>query len=167
MNLKNREFKKLPANAGQQTLERIAQLDNSTSGEYAQDVANDIRKTMQKYAGVFRNQELMDEGVRQMAKLTERAKHLWLKDKSEIFNTARIEALEVANLVETANATMISAAARKESRGAHSHDDHPERDDANWMKHTLWYSENNRLDYKPVQLKPLTVDSVPPKERTF
>ena len=167
MNLKNREFKKLPANAGQQTLERIAKLDNSTSGEYAQDVANEIRKCMQKYAGVFRNQELMDEGVRQMAKLTERANHLWVKDKSEIFNTARIEALEVANLVETANATMISAAARKESRGAHSHDDHPHRDDDNWMKHTLWYSEGNRLDYKPVQLKPLTVDSVPPKERTF
>jgi succinate dehydrogenase / fumarate reductase flavoprotein subunit len=62
---------------------------------------------------------------------------------------------------------MISAAARKESRGAHSHDDHQLRDDANWMKHTLWYSEGNRLDYKPVQLKPLTVDSVPPKERTF
>jgi succinate dehydrogenase / fumarate reductase flavoprotein subunit len=109
----------------------------------------------------------MDEGVRQMAKLTERAKHLWLKDKSAIFNTARIEALEVANLVEAANATMISAAARKESRGAHSHDDHQLRDDEYWMKHTLWYSEGNRLDYKPVQLKPLTVDSVPPKERTF
>ena len=167
LDLKNREFKPLPANAGEQTLARIAALDNSTSGEYAQDVANDIRKCMQKYAGVFRNQELMDEGVRQMAKLTERAKHLWVKDKSEIFNTARIEALEVANLVETANATMISAAARKESRGAHSHDDHPHRDDDHWMKHTLWYSEGNRLDYKPVQLKPLTVDSVPPKERTF
>jgi succinate dehydrogenase / fumarate reductase flavoprotein subunit len=167
LDLKNREFKPLPKNAGQQTMERIAKLDGSTSGEYAQDVANDIRKCMQKYAGVFRNQELMDEGVRQMAKLTERAKHLWVKDKSEIFNTARIEALEVANLVETANATMTSAAARKESRGAHSHDDHPHRDDANWMKHTLWYSEGNRLDYKPVQLKPLTVDSVPPKERTF
>ena len=167
LNLKNREFKPLPANAGQQTLERIAKLDNSTSGEYAQDVANDIRKCMQKYAGVFRNQELMDEGVRQMAKLTERAKHLWVKDKSEIFNTARIEALEVANLVETANATMISAAARKESRGAHSHDDHQERDDENWMKHTLWYSEGNKLTYKPVVLKPLTVESFPPKERTF
>ena len=167
LNLKNREFKPLPANAGEQTMARLAALDNSSSGEYAQDVANDIRKCMQKYAGVFRNQELMDEGVRQMAKLTERAKHLWVKDKSEIFNTARIEALEVANLVETANATMISAAARKESRGAHSHDDHPHRDDDHWMKHTLWYSEGNRLDYKPVQLKPLTVDSVPPKERTF
>ena len=167
LNLKDRDFKPLPANAGQQTLERIAKLDNSTSGEYAQDVANDIRKCMQKYAGVFRNQELMDEGVRQMAKLTERANNLWLKDKSEIFNTARIEALEVANLVETANATMISAAARKESRGAHSHDDHQERDDENWMKHTLWYSEGNRLTYKPVVLKPLTVESFPPKERTF
>ena len=167
LSLKNREFKPLPANAGEQTITRIAALDNSSSGEYAQDVANDIRKCMQKYAGVFRNQELMDEGVRQMAMLTERAKHLWLKDKSEIFNTARIEALEVSNLIETANATMISAAARKESRGAHSHDDHQLRDDDHWMKHTLWYSEGNRLDYKPVQLKPLTVDSVPPKERTF
>ena len=167
LSLKNREFKPLPANAGEQTMARIAALDNSSSGEYAQDVANDIRKCMQKYAGVFRNQELMDEGVRQMAKLTERAKHLWLKDKSAIFNTARIEALEVANLIEAANATMISAAARKESRGAHSHDDHQIRDDDHWMKHTLWYSEGNRLDYKPVQLKPLTVDSVPPKERTF
>ena len=167
LSLKNREFKALTANAGEQTMARIAALDSSTSGEYAQDLANDIRKCMQKYAGVFRNQELMDEGVRQMAKLTERAKHLWLKDKSAIFNTARIEALEVANLIETANATMISAAARKESRGAHSHDDHQQRDDDHWMKHTLWYSEGNRLDYKPVQLKPLTVDSVPPKERTF
>jgi succinate dehydrogenase / fumarate reductase flavoprotein subunit len=167
LGLKNREFKPLPQNAGQQTMDRIASLDNSTSGEYAQDVANDIRKTMQKYAGVFRNQELMDEGVRQMAKLTERANHLWLKDKSQIFNTARIEALEVANLVETANATMISAAARKESRGAHSHDDHQVRDDEHWMKHTLWYSEGNKLDYKPVVLQPLTVESFPPKERTF
>ena len=167
LSLKNREFKALPANAGEQTMARMAALDNSSSGEYAQDVANDIRKCMQKYAGVFRNQELMDEGVRQMAKLTERSKRLWLKDKSSIFNTARIEALEVANLIETANATMISAAARKESRGAHSHDDHQLRDDDHWMKHTLWYSEGNRLDYKPVQLKPLTVDSVPPKERTF
>jgi succinate dehydrogenase / fumarate reductase flavoprotein subunit len=167
LGLKNREFKKLPENAGQQTLERIAKLDNSTSGEYAQDVANDIRKCMQKYAGVFRNQELMDEGVRQMAELTERAQNLWVKDKSEIFNTARIEALEVANLVETANATMISAAARKESRGAHSHADHQHRDDDNWMKHTLWYSEGNKLSYKPVVLKPLTVESFPPKERTF
>ncbi|MEY2623742.1 MAG: succinate dehydrogenase flavoprotein subunit [Burkholderiaceae bacterium] len=165
-NLKAREHKPLPADAGDYTLARIAKLDNSSSGEYAQDLANDIRKTMQTYAGVFRNQGLLDEGVRKMAELTERAKHVWVKDKSQIFNTARIEALEIDNLIQTANSTMISAAARKESRGAHAHDDHPKRDDANWMKHTLWY-EGNRLDYKPVQLKPLTVESVPPKERTF
>ena len=94
-----------------------------------------------------------------------------------MFNTARIEALEVENLIEAAQATMVSAAARKESRGAHTverlrapgrRSGRPlGRDDANWMKHTLWYSEGNRLDYKPVKLKPLTVESVPPKVRTF
>jgi succinate dehydrogenase / fumarate reductase flavoprotein subunit len=165
-NLKTRDHKTLPADAGEYTMERITKLDASSSGEYAQDIANDIRKTMQTYAGVFRNEQLLAEGVRKMAELTERAKHLWLKDKSKIFNTARIEALEIDNLIQTANSTMISAAARTESRGAHSHHEFPKRDDANWMKHTLWF-EGNQLEYKPVQLKPLTVDSVPPKERTF
>jgi succinate dehydrogenase / fumarate reductase, flavoprotein subunit len=91
-----------------------------------------------------------------------------------VFNTARIEALEVDNLIESAMATMISAAARHESRGAHTVNDygdtqaHPAgRNDDEWMKHTLWYSEGNRLDYKPVNLKPLSVESVPPKVRTF
>jgi succinate dehydrogenase / fumarate reductase flavoprotein subunit len=165
--LKQRDHKALPVDAGDFTMERISKLNASTSGEYAQDIANDIRATLQHYAGVFRNQSLLDEGLQKMARLTERAQHIWLKDKSQIFNTARIEALEVSNLIEAANATMISAAARKESRGAHFHDDFPQRDDANWIKHTLWYRDGNQLDYKPVQMKPLTVDSVPPKERTF
>jgi succinate dehydrogenase / fumarate reductase flavoprotein subunit len=97
-----------------------------------------------------------------------------LKDKSKIFNTARIEALEVENLIESAEATIVSAASRHESRGAHTVNDHgdtPEcpmgRNDAVWMKHSLWYSEGNRMDYKPVKLQPLTVASVPPKVRTF
>jgi succinate dehydrogenase / fumarate reductase flavoprotein subunit len=165
--LKQKEHKPLPADAADRALERLAKLDNSTSGEYTQDVANDIRSTMQKHCGVFRNQNLMDQGVSEIAKVTERANNIHLKDKSKVFNTARIEALELANLVEAANATMVSAAARKESRGAHSHDDCPDRDDQNWMKHTLWYSEGNRLDYKPVNLKPMTVESIPPKVRTF
>jgi succinate dehydrogenase / fumarate reductase flavoprotein subunit len=97
----------------------------------------------------------------------ERVKSIGLKDTSKVFNTARIEALEVDNLIEAAKATMVSAAARPESRGAHAHNDFPNRDDDNWMKHTLWYSEGDRLDYKPVNLKPLTVESVPPKVRTF
>lgn len=167
LNLSQQNHKDLPVDAGQLTQQRLDMLNNNTTGEYVQDVADDIRRTMQQYAGVFRNQALLDEGVQQMAKLTERAQNVRLIDRSKEFNTARVEALELANLVETANATMHSAAARLESRGAHSHNDHSARDDVNWMKHTLWYSKGNRLDYKPVQLKPLTVESIPPKVRTF
>ena len=172
-----RAHKELPADAADYSLERVALLDASTSGEYAQDVANDIRAAMQQHAGVFRTQASMDEGVAKIAALRERVKGITLKDKSQVFNTARIEALEVENLIEAAQATMVSAAARRECRGAHTVKDYERgaddpqfplgRNDAEWMKHTLWYSEGNRLDYKPVQLKPLTVESIPPKVRTF
>jgi len=166
--------KSLPAEAADRTLARLARLDNANDGEYAQDVANDIRTSMQHHAGVFRTQATMDEGVVQIAALRERVNRIALKDKSKIFNTARIEALEVENLIEAAQATMVSAAARHESRGAHSVDDYgdtPEhrngRNDTDWHKHTLWHSATNSLTYKPVQMKPLTVDSVPLKTRTF
>ena len=166
--------KELPADAADRTLARLARLDASSSGEYAQDVANDLRASMQKHAGVFRTQAMMDEGVRQIAELRERVKSIALKDKSKVFNTARIEALEVDNLIECAQSTMVSAAARHESRGAHTVDDYADsaefpngRNDKEWHKHSLWYSEGNRLSYKPVQMKPLTVESVPLKVRTF
>ena len=93
--------------------------------------------------------------------------NLCIEDKSSVFNTARIEAMEVFNMIEVAKATIISAEARKESRGAHSHDNYADRDDKEWMKHTLWFSEENRLDYKPVILKPSSVESFVPKKRTF
>jgi succinate dehydrogenase / fumarate reductase flavoprotein subunit len=174
---KTKAHKPLPRDAAERTLARLARLDSTPNGEYAQSVANDIRTTMQQHAGVFRTQAGMDEGVKKIAALRERVGAIGLKDKSKVFNTARIEALEVENLIECAQATMVSAAARKECRGAHTVYDYERpaddpvaplgRDDANWLKHTLWHSATNSLTYKPVNLKPLTVDSVPPKVRTF
>jgi succinate dehydrogenase / fumarate reductase, flavoprotein subunit len=176
-NDKTINHKPLPADAADRTLARLARLDNSTDGEYAQDVANDMRAAMQQHAGVFRTQAIMDEGVVKINALRERVANITLKDKSKVFNTARIEALEVDNLMEAAQATMTSAAARKECRGAHTVNDYERpaddaefplgRNDKEWMKHTLWDSATNTLSYKPVNLKPLTVDSVPPKVRTF
>ncbi len=172
--LKAKSHKALPADAIDFTLSRLNRLESTSGGEYAQDVANDLRATMQQYAGVFRTQATMDEGVAKVKALALRVKGIHLADKSRVFNTARIEALEVDNLIECALATMVSAAARHESRGAHTVDDYPDspefpngRNDAVWMKHSLWYSEGNRLDYKAVNLKPLTAESIPPKVRTF
>ncbi len=173
-NDKNLNHKPLPADAADLTRARLARLDNASDGEYAQDVANDIRATMQKHAGVFRTQAKLDQGVAEIARIRERVSGINLKDKSKVFNTARIEALEVENLIEAAQATIVSAAARRESRGAHSVDDygdtplHPNgRNDTDWHKHSLWYRDGSRLSYKPVQMKPLTVASVPLKVRTF
>lgn len=174
---RSREHKPLPKDAADRTLERLSRLESRTKGEYAQAVANDIRQTMQQHAGVFRTQSSLDEGVQKINALRERVGAIVLKDKSKVFNTARIEALEVENLIEVAQATMTSAAARKECRGAHTVKDYerpaddPEcplgRNDKEWLKHTLWWSQTNSLAYKPVNLKPLTVASVPPKVRTF
>jgi succinate dehydrogenase / fumarate reductase, flavoprotein subunit len=165
--LKDGSWKPLPADGGDASLARLAKLDASTSGENTQEVANDIRKTMQAHCGVFRTSELLSQGVEKILEIGKRCENIHIKDKSKVFNTARVEALELDNLIETAKATIVSADARKESRGAHAHRDFPERDDANWIRHTLWFSEGNRLDYKPVTMKPMTVETFKPKARTF
>jgi len=159
--------KALPPDAGDLSLARLARLDNAASGERVAEVGNDLRKTMQSHCGVFRNEQLLAEGVSKVMELGERASRTMIDDKSRTFNTARVEALELDNLVEVAKATVVSALARHESRGAQARSDYPNRDDVHWLKHTLWYREGNRLDYKPVQLTPLTVESFPPKARTY
>jgi succinate dehydrogenase / fumarate reductase flavoprotein subunit len=157
----------LPDSIADATLARLARLDTATSGETVANVGADMRRTMQLHCGVFRFPDSLTEGVRKMQEIAERAKHTFIKDKSRVFNTARVEALELDNLIETALATMISAEARTESRGAHDRSDYPDRDDVNWLKHTLWHKDGNRLEYKPVKLKPLTVDGFEPKPRVY
>ncbi|MGL4406836.1 succinate dehydrogenase flavoprotein subunit [Zoogloea sp.] len=169
-------LKALPANAADASLARINRLEKQTGGEEVNDVRLEMQRTMQKHAGVFRFADMLKEGVTRIKAVAERAKVTQIKDKSQVWNTARMEALELDNLIEVAKATMISAEARKESRGAHVRDDAIDcaetpngRDDKNWLKHTLWYSEGNRLDYKPVNLQPMSpeVEPIALAKRTY
>jgi succinate dehydrogenase / fumarate reductase flavoprotein subunit len=163
----NPVHKDLPQDAADYTMSRLARLENQSKGERVADVGAEMRRTMQAHCGVFRFPDLLTDGVRKINAVAERAKHTEIGDKSKVFNTARIEALELDNLIEVAVATLVSAEARKESRGAHDRADFPKRDDVNWIKHSLWYKDANRLDYKPVHMKPLTTETIEPKVRTY
>jgi succinate dehydrogenase / fumarate reductase flavoprotein subunit len=167
MRLHPSPHRNLPKDAGEATRARVARLDSANSGERVAEVLNDLRRTMQAHCGVFRFPEDLAAGVEKLKQIASRCQKTFIADKSKVYNTARVEALELENLVEVAMATIVSAEARKESRGAQARADFPERDDKNWMKHTLWYKEGNRLDYKPVHLKPLTVQTMEPKVRTY
>ena len=164
---KNPHHKKLNEAPIDRTLARLDRLDNQKDGENVAQVGEALRKTMQEHCGVFRFPDLLKEGVAKISEISDRVEHTEIKDKSKVFNTARVEALELSNLAEVALATMVSAEARNESRGAHAREDFPKRDDDKWLKHTLYFSEGRRLDYKPVRLKPLTVESFPPKARIY
>ncbi len=167
-NLQNqREHDEISQSSIDFSLDRLNRLESRTSGESVYETANAIRVSMQSHCGVFRTLKLLNEGVEQIEALAPQVENIYFKDKSKVFNTARVEALELTNMIEVARATITSAANRTESRGAHALDDHPERDDENWLRHTLWYSDGNRLDYRPVQMKPLTVESIAPQPRTF
>jgi succinate dehydrogenase / fumarate reductase flavoprotein subunit len=163
----NPGHKDLPKDAGERTAARLARLDGQKNGESVSEVATEMRRAMQAHCGVFRFPDMLVQGVKKIREIADRASRTQIGDKSKVFNTARVEALELDNLVETARASMVSAEARKESRGAHDRADHHQRDDANWLKHTLWYKEGDRLEYKPVHLKPLSAKSIEPKVRTY
>jgi succinate dehydrogenase / fumarate reductase flavoprotein subunit len=159
--------KDMPADAAERTLARLTRLEHQKNGESAHEVGAELRRTMQAHCGVFRFPDMLTQGLRRIKEVAERVARVEIRDKSKVFNTARIEALELENLIEAARATMVSAEARKESRGAHDRADFHQRDDANWLKHSLWYRDGDRMDYKPVNLKPLTAEPIPPKARTY
>ncbi|NOQ80507.1 MAG: succinate dehydrogenase flavoprotein subunit [Gammaproteobacteria bacterium] len=127
----------------------------------------ELQLVMEENCGVFRTQDVLEKGVNAVKAIKEKLTNAYISDYSSVFNTARIEALELENLVEIGLATVISALARKESRGAHSRMDFEKRDDVNWMKHSLYFMKDNRLTYKPVRTKAMTVATFPPKERVY
>ncbi len=142
-------------------------FDQGGEGISVAELRNEFRKCMEDHAGVFRVQDVMDDGVEKIKQLRERLDDVRLKDQSRVFNTARVEAFELVNMIDVGMAIALSAARRQESRGAHSRPDHPDRDDKNWLKHSLYFKQDDTLDYKPVRTKPLTVESFPPKARVY
>lgn len=149
-----------------QALARLIRWDNTPSGENFVQIRKELQATMQHYFGVFRTDEAMKEGLEKLNVLRERLKHAALPDTSKIFNTARIEALELDNLMAVAYATAVAALTRKESRGAHAHEEYPKRDDKHWLKHILYFPDDH-IDFRPVNMKPLTVEPFQPKERIY
>ncbi len=151
----------------ERALGRLARWDKRCDGESVAQLRRELQQTMEHYCGVFRTKDVLAEGVERVLALEQRLQNAVLTDHSKIFNTARIEALELENMMEVAIATVCSALAREESRGAHSRIDFPERNDEQWLKHSLFFKQGRRLDYKPVRTKPLTVDSFPSKPRVY
>ena len=166
--------KELPAGFADKTMARLARLENQKNGSNVHETRLAMQRTMQNHCGVFRFKDKLEEGVQKILEIEKLVAITEIKDKSKVWNTARVEALELDNLIEVAKSTMICANARKESRGAHVRDDAPDtaefpngRNDKEWHKHTLWQRDGNKLSYKPVNMTPLSVETVALKTRSY
>ena len=151
----------------EESLETLIRIQETVKGESVFQLRSEMQSVMQNYFGVYRNEDLMKEGAKKLEEITERTKNIHLNDKSDQFNSERVEVLEYLNLLDIANATAYSALERKESRGAHAREDFPERDDENWLCHSLFFKENNRVSKRAVNLKPKTVETFEPKPRVY
>jgi len=167
----NRYHRPLDTSAVEQAMTRLQRWDRPDPGdgsaERVEPLKRELRKLMEDHCSVFRTDAVMREGVEKLDQLRERLNRAVIADQSSTFNTARVEAMELENLMDCASATIRSALGREESRGAHSRVDFPDRDDQHWMRHSLYSLADDSLDYKPVRTKPNTVASFPPKERVY